>query len=76
MWNGKGLLHDFDPGLIVLQWRIQTFRKRVGEGGGLQNIFFRPLGPQFGLKIKEVQVPRAPPLDPPLCFIHLGLPVI
>ena len=76
MWNGRGLLQDFDPDLIVLQWRIQTFRKGEGAGGRSPKTFFRPLGPQFGLKIKEVQVPRAPPLDPPLCFIHLGLPVI
>ena len=48
----------------------------LDKGEGLQKNFFRPLGPQSGLKIKWGQVPLAPPLDPPLCFIHLGLPVI
>ena len=44
---------------------IQTLRK--GEAGS-KTILFRPLGPQFGLKLKEGrrQAPRAPPLDPPL----------
>ena len=32
-----------------------------------QKNFFRPFGPQFGLKIRGGRVaPRAPPLDPPL----------
>ena len=35
-------------------------------GGGLQKIFFRPLGPRFGLKIRGARATRAPPLDPPL----------
>ena len=38
---------------------IQTLRQ---GGGGLQKIFFRPLG----LKIKRGQAHRAPHLDPPL----------
>ena len=44
---------------------IQTLRK--GETGS-KKILFRPLGPQFGLKLREGrrQAPRAPPLDPPL----------
>ena len=45
-----------------------------GQGGGppdpdpgLQKVFFRPFGPQFGLKIRGgARAPRAPPLDPPL----------
>ena len=46
-----------------------------GQGGGppdpdpgLQKVFFRPFGPQFGLKIRGGggRAPRAPPLDPPL----------
>ena len=35
-------------------------------GGGLQNIFFRPFGPHFGLKIRWALAPMTPPLDPPL----------
>ena len=44
---------------------IQTLRK---GGAGSKKILFRPLGPQFGLKLREGrrQEPRAPPLDPPL----------
>ena len=36
-----------------------------GEGIGLQKNFFRPFGPQFGLKIRGA-TPQAPLLDPPL----------
>ena len=32
---------------------------------GVQKTFFRPFGPQFGLKIGGAD-PLAPPLDPPL----------
>ena len=39
-----------------------------GGGGGLQKNFFRPFGPQFGLKLKGGRAPRAPPLDPPQHF--------
>ena len=50
---------------------------RIGRGGGHPDpyirggavskiILFRPLGPQFSLKIRGGQAPRAPPLDPPL----------
>ena len=42
---------------------IQTLRK--GEGGLSQRIFFRPFGPQFGLKIGG-GASRASPLGPPL----------
>lgn len=34
-----------------------------GVGGGLQKIFFRPLGPHSGLKIGK-RGSRAPPVDP------------
>ena len=35
-------------------------------GGGVSKKIFRPLGPQFGLKISGVRAPRVPPLDPTL----------
>ena len=37
---------------------IQTLRK--GEGGLSQRIFFRPFGPQFGLKIGGWGAPPGP----------------
>ena len=40
-----------------------------GSGGGHPPIFFRPFGPQFGLKIRGLPAPppfRSLPLDPPL----------
>ena len=41
--------------------------KRVGGGAVSKNNFFRPFGPQFGLKLEGGgAAPRAPPLDPPL----------
>ena len=42
---------------------------RGGEGRS-QILFFRPFGPQFGLKMKEGPTPRAPPLDPPLYCVE------
>ena len=49
---------------------------RLGEGGGLQKNFFRPFGPQFGLKIEEGgRAPRAPTLDPPLLLASLQLKI-
>ena len=42
-------------------------RKR-GGGGTVSKNFFRPLGPQFGLKIRRGP---APTLDPPLRMIVL-----
>ena len=56
---------------------MQTLRYGGGRGGGghpdpeirgarSPKFFFRPFGPQFGLKAREWWVPRAPPLDPPL----------
>ena len=48
---------------------IQTLRKGVARS---PKEFFRPFGPQFGLKIRGgggVRAPRAPPLDPPLDFV-------
>ena len=52
--------------------RIQTLRSwdkgGGGVGGGLQNIFFQPFGPQSGLKIGggAGTGPQAPLLDLPL----------
>ena len=40
-------------------------KKGGGGGGGLQKIFYRPFGPQFGLKIRGA-CPLAPPPDPSL----------
>ena len=40
-----------------------------GGGAVSKNNFFRPFGPQFGLKLEGGgggAAPRAPPLDPPL----------
>ena len=37
---------------------------------GLKKIFFRPFGPQFGLKLRgEARASLAPPLDPPLLLV-------
>ena len=41
---------------------------RGAGGGGLKKNFFRPFGPQFGLKIMGERPPMAPPLDPPLLY--------
>ena len=46
---------------------IQTLIQVGGGRGGLPKFCFRPLGPQFGLKIRGAP-PRASPLDPPLTF--------
>ena len=48
-----------------------------GAGGGpvSKTIFFRPLGPQFGLKKRGSLGPRAPPLDiveAPLLLLRVG----
>ena len=42
--------------------------RKWDEGGGRRSLknFFRPFGPQFGLKIRGAPGPRAPPLDLPL----------
>ena len=49
---------------------IQTLRKGAARS---PKEFFRPFGPQFGLKIrgggKGGRAPWAPPLDPPLDFV-------
>ena len=48
-----------DPDLQVR--RGQSSRPRDKEGGsGLQNNFFQPFGPQFGLKIKGGQALLGP----------------
>ena len=41
-------------------------------GGSLQKKYFRPFGPQFGLKIRGAQVTRVPPLDPPLLYSKMA----
>ena len=41
---------------------IQTLRK--GRGPGLQKFFFRPLGPQFGLKTSGPGPPGPPAPSP------------
>ena len=60
-----------DPDLQVR--RGQSSRPRDKEGGsGLQNNFFHPFGPQFGLKIRGGggKPSQAPPLDPPLAILQ------
>ena len=58
-----------DPDLQIR--RGQSSRPRDKEGGsGLQNNFFQPFGPQFGLKIRGGSPPEAPPLDPPLAILQ------
>ena len=51
---------------------IQTLTQ---GGGDCPPKFFRPLRPQFGLKIRGAWAPRVPPLDPTLqelfSVIHL-----
>ena len=44
----------------------------MGGGGGSPKKYFQPFGPQFGLKIREVPRPHAPPLDQQLLksFFH------
>ena len=41
--------------------------------GAVSKNFFRPFGPQFGLKIRGRAGPGAPPLDPPLYLLALAL---
>ena len=41
------------------------------RGGGGLKFFFRPFGPQFGLKMRGDTGPPAPPLDPPLLFTNI-----
>ena len=56
---------------------IQTLRKGGRRsGGGLQKtqkIFFRPFGPQFGLKIRGNPGPPGPSPSPALFFFSLSL---
>ena len=47
-------------------------RPCVKGGGGAKNVF-RPVGPQFGLKIRGRAGPGAPPLDPPLYLLALSI---
>ena len=55
---------------LEIRWGavIQTLRK--GRGPGLQKFFFRPLGPQFGLKNKWAGLPGPMRLDPPLKNVY------
>ena len=57
-----------DPDLQIEEGGGGSWSSRPGENGGaVSKNFFRPFGPQFGLKIREMLgPPRAPPLDPPL----------
>ena len=50
----------------IIRGGARSSRPREKWGGGcLKEIFFRPFGPQFGLKIGGA-APRVPPLGPPL----------
>ena len=47
---------------------------RPWDKGGVSKKFFRPFGPQFGLKLRGGGAgPRAPPLDPPLFWDGLRI---
>ena len=65
--------------LWPLQWQIQTKIRTEGhpdpeiKGGSLPKKYFRPFGPQFGLKIRGAQVPRVPPLDPPVLYSKMAI---
>ena len=50
---------------------MQTLRKGGGGGGEVSKIFFKPFGPQFGLKISGGWAPQTPPLDLPLLLYIL-----
>ena len=53
-----------DPGLQIRGWGGGKGGRSSRPGGTVsKKIFFRPFGPQFGLKIGGGE---APPLDPPL----------
>ena len=56
-----------DPDLEKRGWGGLSSRL-LDKGGGVQKIFFQPLQPQFGLKIREGACPPPPaaPLDLPL----------
>ena len=65
--------HQLDHSTAILRLQITTLRSGEsrpsdkwgmwgggGGGGGLQRNFFRPFGPQFGLKIREEAGPPSP----------------
>ena len=55
-----------DPELEIGRGGIGHPDPYIRGGAASKKILFRPLGPQFSLKIRGGQAPRAPPLDPPL----------
>ena len=65
-----------DPDLEI---RRRPEDKLAGGGGGgggcdgLQKIFFRPFGPQSGLKIRWGRGPWVPPLDPAPVTEHYSI---
>ena len=58
-WD-KGLGREKEAQISVADPDLQI---RGGGGPVSKTIFFRPLGPQFGLKKRGSLGPRAPPLD-------------
>ena len=70
----QGLGHEKEAQISVADSDLEI---RGGGGGGpvSKTIFFRPLGPQFGLKKRGSLGPRAPPLDivkAPLLLLRVG----
>ena len=61
------LLSMADPDLQIRERPAHPDPEITGEGRGIKKNFFRPFGPQFGLKIRGgAGPPRPPPLDLPL----------
>ena len=60
------LLSMADPDLQIRGRPGHPDPEITGERRGLKKKFFRPFGPQFGLKIRGGRAPRAPTLDVPL----------
>ena len=54
-----------DTDLEIRGTRSSRPLDKGGGGGGAKKIF-RPVGPQFGLKISGTQAPPVPPMDPSL----------
>ena len=79
--------HTLLGGTYLSHWRMQTFRRERGGGGGghpkplirgggrgwSQKMFFRPYGPQFVLRIRGWWWwwGGGAPLDPPLYLAHI-----
>ena len=55
-----------DPDLEKRGWGGGLSSRLLDKGGGVQKIFFQPLQPQFGLKIREGACPLPPPPAAPL----------